>query len=102
MSTTYLYDGEEYGTEEDCVRAIVNDTYEYDDMFWEWLDATRTAGEMFCTILEILHDPFALRKAEHVRIGLLDSYAESVCEDHDRVESMLCMHEVEIFSDEEE
>jgi hypothetical protein len=102
MSTTYLYDGQEYGTEEDCIRAIVEDTYEYDDMFWDWLDATQDAGEMFHMVLEILHDPLALRRAEHLRIGLLGSYAESVLEDPERVESMLDAHEVEIFRDEEE
>ena len=102
MSTTYLYDGQEYDTEEDCIRAIVEDTYEYDDMFWEWLDATHTAGEMYCLIVEMLNDFRTRPRAEDFRTGLLDSYAESVCEDPERVESMLCMHEVEIFRDEEE
>ena len=29
----YLYDGEGYDTLEDCIRAIVESTYEYDDGF---------------------------------------------------------------------
>ncbi len=100
MSTRYLYEGEEYGTEEECVKAIVEDTYEYDDMFWEWLDATQDAGEMFRVVLDMLHDPLALRMAEHLRIGLLASYAESVLEDPERVRIMLDAHEVEISEEE--
>lgn len=100
MSTAYLYDGEEYDTEEDCIRAIVESTYECDDEFWTWMDDVYSASDMYCIIVDLLNNMRTKARAEDFRTDILDRYAETICEDFERVRTMLETHEVEIIEEE--